>query len=126
MSSAPSEHRPATQPRLVLVTAPDEAVAERLARRLVEAELAACVNLVPGLKSVYRWEGAVEEASEVLMVAKTTAGRLAELERRLSALHPYDVPEFVALEPTHVEARYAAWLAGACVPEPPPEALPNA
>ena len=101
-------------PRLVLSTAPDRASAERIARSLVESRLAACVNLVPGIRSVYRWEGEVEEADEVLLVAKTTAARLEELERALVGLHPYDVPECVALDPSRVEASYLAWLAGAC------------
>ena len=109
MSSAPPEHRPSTEPRLVLVTAPDEPVAEGLARQLVEGGLAACVNLLPGLKSVYRWEGAVQWDPEVLMLVKTTASRLRELEDFLQREHPYDTPECVALEPRSVEARYLAW-----------------
>lgn len=109
MTSAPPEHRPPTEPRLVLVTAPDEAVAEQLARRVVEARIAACVNLVPGLKSVYRWEGAVQCDPEVLLLVKTTAARLRELEDLLQREHPYDTPECVAIEPTAVEARYLAW-----------------
>jgi periplasmic divalent cation tolerance protein len=109
MSSAPSEHRPATEPRLVLITAPDEGVAEDLARRLVESRCAACVNLVPGLKSVYRWEGAVQCDPEVLLLVKTTAERVRELEDFLQREHPYDTPECVALAPSAVEARYLAW-----------------
>jgi periplasmic divalent cation tolerance protein len=99
--------------RVVLCTAPDGGVAERLARTLVEERLAACVNLVPGVRSVYRWEGAVQEDGEVLMVVKTVAARLATLEERLAALHPYDVPEFVALNPEHVSAGYLRWALGA-------------
>lgn len=102
--------RTGDSPRVVLTTAPDAVVARRLAHALVEARLAACVNLVPGLTSVYRWEGAVEEAQEVLCVVKTTAGRLAELEAFLEREHPYDVPECVALEPARVEPRYLGWL----------------
>ncbi|MBI5364993.1 MAG: divalent-cation tolerance protein CutA [Planctomycetes bacterium] len=97
-------------PAVVLVTAPDLAVGRELARTLVEERLVACVNLVPGLTSVYRWEGAVEEASEVLLVMKTVRRRVAELERRVRELHPYDVPEFVVLAPEHTGARYLAWL----------------
>ena len=99
-------------PLVVLTTAPDATTAKVLARDLVERRLAACVNLLPGVTSIYRWEGAVEEAGEVLLVIKTRRGRLAELEAELVELHPYDVPEFVALEPAHVEARYRAWLEG--------------
>lgn len=97
-------------PAVVLVTFPDAASAQRVARALVEERLVACVNVVPGVTSVYRWEGAVEEASEVLAIMKTTSDRLGELETRVRALHAYDTPEFVALEPSHVEARYQAWL----------------
>jgi periplasmic divalent cation tolerance protein len=97
--------------RLVLTTAPDRGVAERIARDLVGRKLAACVSLLPSIRSVYRWKGTVEEAEEVLLVVKTTAGRIRELERRLAEIHPYELPEFVALAPEHVEAKYLAWLA---------------
>ena len=101
-----------SEARLVLTTAPDREVAEKLARALVERSLAACANLLPGARSIYRWKGRIEESDEVLLLLKTTAGRLGELERALQELHPYDVPEFVALEPSHVGAEYLAWLAG--------------
>lgn len=99
-------------PRVVLITAPDTEVARSLARGLVEARLAACVNLVPGVTSVYRWEGEVQEDPEVLLVAKTTAARLVEVEAFLVSAHPYDTPECVALAPASVEARYLDWLRG--------------
>jgi periplasmic divalent cation tolerance protein len=99
-----------TDARVVLVTAPDERVARELARALVERGLAACVNVIPQVASIYRWQGAVEEASEVLMLVKTSAARVAEIERFLDEEHPYDVPECVALEPRHVEAKYLRWL----------------
>ena len=102
----------ADAPRLVLTTTPDRAVAERIARELVERRLAACVSFLPSMRSVYRWKGAVEEADELLVIVKTTAGRLVELERALAEIHPYDVPECVALAPDRVEAKYLAWLAG--------------
>lgn len=92
------------------MTAPDLAVARALARALVEHKSAACVNLVPGVQSIYRWQGQIEESSEVLLVAKTTAGRIADLVRQLRELHPYDVPECVVLEPREIEAKYKAWL----------------
>lgn len=101
---------PSNAPLVVLITAPDGKTARTLAVELVERRLAACVNIVPGVTSIYRWEGAVEQAQEVLLLAKTCRSRLAELEDALLELHPYDVPEFVALEPAHVEARYRAWL----------------
>ena len=102
---------PAAGARVVLCTAPPEAAAD-LARGLVEAGLAACVNRLPGVTSVYRWEGAVQEDAEVLLVCKTTAAALPALEDHLRARHPYDVPEVVALEAAHVEPRYLAWLVG--------------
>lgn len=94
----------------MLVNAPDPKVGKSIARALVERRLAACVNLVPAIESVYRWQGAVEEASETLLVVKTTRGRYGELERELATLHPYQVPECVALEPAAVRASYLAWL----------------
>ena len=96
--------------RLVLTTAPDRETAERLARAIVERSLAACANLLPGARSIYRWQGRIEESDEVLLVLKTTEMRLSELERTLLDLHPYDVPEFVVLVPSHVGAEYLAWL----------------
>ena len=101
----------ASATRIALVTAPDEAVATELARAWVERGLAACVNVVPGLTSVYRWEGAVESARECLMVVKTTAARISELERSIASEHPYELAECVVLAPEHVETRYAAWIA---------------
>jgi len=96
--------------RIALITAPDAATARVLARAMVERSLAACVNIVPGVASIYRWQGALEEANEVLMLVKTVAGRVAELEALLVELHPYDVPECIVLEPAHVEAKYLRWL----------------
>ena len=99
-----------SDPRVVLVTAPDEVVAERLARSFVSLGLAACVNRVPGVMSTYRWEGEVNEDAEVLLIIKTTAERLPELEAALNTEHPFETPEFVALEPEHVSAPYLQWL----------------
>ncbi|MCP5118160.1 MAG: divalent-cation tolerance protein CutA, partial [bacterium] len=74
-----------------------EAHLERLARTLVAEKLAACVNVVPGVRSFYRWEGAVQEDSELLLVAKTRAGRGEALAARVKELHPYDLPEVLEL-----------------------------
>jgi periplasmic divalent cation tolerance protein len=109
-----SEAEASAAVRLVLSTAPDRDTAHALARRLVEERLAACVNVVPGIASVYRWQGAVEEADEVLLVVKTTERALPALERALGQHHPYDTPECVAPTPAHVEHRYRAWLAAQC------------
>ena len=81
----------------------------RLVQNSVDERLAACVNLVP-VTSVYRWEGVTQADEEVLLVVKTSAERVAELEAILADEHPYDVPELVALAPEHVEATYLAWL----------------
>jgi periplasmic divalent cation tolerance protein len=83
--------------RVVLLTAPDATTAERIATALVEERLAACVNVVPGMRSTYRWEGAVQRDDELLLVAKTRADRLAALTARVCALHPYELPEVLAL-----------------------------
>ena len=96
--------------RVVLATAPDVETAGRIARALVEERLAACVNVVPGLRSIYRWEGAVEEAAEVLLVAKTRAERAAALAARVRALHPYELPEVLELPAVGGSEAYLAWV----------------
>ena len=102
--------------RVVLSSAPDRATAWRIARALVEEQRAACVNLVPGARSIYRWRDAIEEADEFLLVIKTTAAAVPALLARLGELHPYDVPEAIALAPDAVAAPYLAWLEGAVRP----------
>jgi periplasmic divalent cation tolerance protein len=94
---------------VVLATAPEEA-AGRIARALVDERLAACVNVVPGVRSVYRWEGATEEAIECLLVIKTRRERWADLEARLRALHPYAVPEILSLATTAGLPDYLEWV----------------
>jgi periplasmic divalent cation tolerance protein len=101
---------PGASPRVCLVTVPNLELGEDLARELVEARLAACVNVLPGLTSIYRWKGGVERDAECLLIVKTVAARVRELESWLDRHHPYDVPECVALEPVSVAAAYRAWL----------------
>ena len=96
--------------RVVLVTAPPRR-APALARALVRRRLAACVNLVPGVRSVYRWKGRVEEARETLLVAKTTAARVPALLAAIAELHPYEVPEGIALPVVAGLAPYLRWIA---------------
>ena len=96
--------------RVVLVTAPDAEAGGRLARTLVEEHLAACANLVPGVRSIYRWEGRVQEDAEVLLVIKTTAGREVALCERVSSLHPYDLPEVLALPAVGGSDAYHDWV----------------
>ncbi|KLJ02413.1 divalent-cation tolerance protein CutA [Luteimonas sp. FCS-9] len=98
-------------PALVcLSTCPDDASAQRLAQALVEDRLAACVNIVPGVRSVYRWDGRVHAEAETLLVIKTTDACLAALTARLPTLHPYDVPELVALPVAGGLADYLHWI----------------
>ena len=96
---------------VVLVTAPDEATASRLARTLVEERLVACANLVPGIRSIYRWEGVVQDDSEWLLILKTRRDRSAELAARVSELHPYELPEVIALAAAGGSVPYLAWVA---------------
>ena len=98
---------------VVLMTAPDLTVGAALARRLVEEGLAACVNLVPGVRSIYRWQGAVQEEAEILLVAKTRAVLVDALAARVRALHPYEVPEVISLPVTGGSAPYLDWVRGA-------------
>ncbi|MGH8227686.1 MAG: divalent-cation tolerance protein CutA [Steroidobacteraceae bacterium] len=95
---------------VVLCTCPDDPAADRIARALVAERLAACVSRT-ALRSTYRWEDAVHDEPEVLLVIKTTRARLEQLEVRLQALHPYDLPEFLALPVTAGSERYLAWIA---------------
>jgi periplasmic divalent cation tolerance protein len=94
----------------LLVSAPDAETGRRIARALVEERLAACVNVLPGVHSIYRWKGAVEEADEVLLVAKTRRTRAAALAARVRALHPYELPEVVALPVTDGSRAYLRWV----------------
>lgn len=99
-----------TTPMLAICTCPDSASASHLAHSLVEERLAACVNVVPGLTSVYRWEQRVHEDAEALLLLKTTAARLPALRDRVRELHPYDVPELIAVSIVDGLPDYLAWL----------------
>lgn len=101
--------RDASTFRLVLVTAPESAV-QPISETLVAERLAACVNAVPGLCSTYRWQGEVESAAEVLLLVKTRADLLTRLEARLHQLHPYEVPEIIALPLSEGSAAYLGWI----------------
>lgn len=96
---------------LVMTNMPDAASAESLARLLVERRLAACVNCLPGVRSIYRWEGAVEEASETTLLIKTVPDRYADLEAAIRQSHPYLVPEIIAVPSSAGWAPYLAWVA---------------
>jgi periplasmic divalent cation tolerance protein len=101
---------PSTQARIVLSTAGSTAEAECIARALVEERLAACVNLIPRLTSIYRWQEKIESAEEVLLLIKTSAERLTELEATLHRLHSYEVPEFLVLNIESGSRPYLSWL----------------
>ena len=96
---------------LVLTNCPDEATANAIALALVEEKFAVCVNILPRVQSVYRWQGAVESASEIPLLIKSTVGRYAELEAAIRARHPYDVPEIIALPITQGLPAYLNWVA---------------
>jgi periplasmic divalent cation tolerance protein len=84
--------------------------AHRLARALVEKRLAACVNVMPGIRSVYRWKDAIEDEEEVLLLIKTSRALLQELTDEIERLHSYEVPEVIALQVVDGSERYLAWM----------------
>jgi len=95
---------------VVFMTAANGEEATRLADMLVGAHLAACVQILPEIESVYRWEGKIERQAEVLLLVKTTRGKFDELEREVRALHSYDTPEIVAVPIVTGSAPYLEWL----------------
>ena len=102
--------------RLVLTTLPDAEIAGRLAHELVEAGLAACVNVLSPCRSIYRWQGAVEEDGEIPLIIKTTAERYAALETFLRKNHPYQIPEIIAIDVNDGLPEYLRWAAAATQP----------
>lgn len=95
---------------VVFMTAANGEEATRLADMLVGAHLAACVQILPEMESIYRWEGKIERQSEILLLAKTTREKFEELEREVRALHSYETPEIIALPVTTGSAPYLQWL----------------
>lgn len=100
----------ATEVRLVLTTAGSREEADHLASALVEGRLAACVSLIPGIHSVYRWQGKVEASDEVLLFIKTTAACLERVEAEIRRIHSYEVPEFLVVQPEFGSHSYVEWL----------------
>ena len=96
---------------VVFCTVPDLDTGTRMARTLVEEKRCACVNLVPGLRSIYRWEGKLTEDAEVLCIIKTTRAAFEPLRARICELHPYQVPEVVALPVSEAHRPYLDWVA---------------
>jgi periplasmic divalent cation tolerance protein len=99
-----------TEAIVVFMTAADGAEARRLAELLIEKHLAACVQMLPEIESVYRWEGRIERQPEVLLLAKTTRAKFEELEREVRAVHSYETPEIVAVPITAGSSPYLRWL----------------
>lgn len=104
-----SDHQ-STNVAVVLTTAPNAEVAERIGETLVEERLAACANVVLGVQSIFRWKGAVSRESEVLVILKTTTDNVDALRRRVVELHPYEVPEVIALDVRAGHEPYLDWV----------------
>ena len=95
---------------LALTTCPDEVSAQAIASALVQERLAACVNRIAGLRSTYFWDTRLQDESEILLIMKTTTGRLGELQARLNALHPYELPELLTIAVAGGNERYLDWV----------------
>jgi periplasmic divalent cation tolerance protein len=100
---------------LVISTFPDAETAGRIASELVTEKLAACANIAPSVQSIYRWQGKVEEASEAMVFFKTTAGCFEQFQIKLRSLHPYDVPEIIALRVADGLPDYLSWVEESCL-----------
>ena len=94
----------------MLTTCPNRQSAQKIARHLVNSRLAACVNIAPGITSIYRWQGKLAKESEILLVIKTSARVVPRLKQELLSMHTYKTPEFVVVEPEEVEKKYLNWL----------------
>jgi periplasmic divalent cation tolerance protein len=97
--------------QIVFCTVPDSDTGHRIAAQLVEYGLAACVNLIPGIESVYRWRGQLEKASEVLLMIKSRSADYADVEAAIEALHPYELPEIIAVPLSNGLPGYLDWVA---------------
>ncbi len=96
--------------KIALCMAPDRDTADDIGTHLVEEGIAACVNLIPGVTSIYRWEGATEESTEVLVLIKLAADQVAAAQAWIAAQHPYDVPEFIVLDVESGLTAYLEWV----------------
>jgi len=99
------------EPILVLVTVPTEDTADQIAKGLVERKLAACVNIVPAMRSVYQWEGKINKDDELLLIVKTVRPLFVSLSTAIKAMHPYELPEIIALDIVDGERKYLDWIA---------------
>ncbi|MBD3609936.1 MAG: divalent-cation tolerance protein CutA [Gammaproteobacteria bacterium] len=96
--------------QLIYCTCPDEECAENIARALVEAKLAACVNILPAIRSIYQWQGKLEDDPEVLLIIKSREERLPALQELIISLHPYELPEVIAVPITDGHPKYLQWI----------------
>lgn len=97
---------------MILCTFPETEQARQIGTALVERQLAACVNLIPSVESVYRWQGKIETSAEILAIFKTTRDAFPAFQQALTELHPYEVPEIIAFNPASVAEPYRSWLLG--------------
>lgn len=104
--------------RVIFTTCPDPAVADSIARALIEARLAGCVNILPAMQSIYTWHGKTEITSEHLLIIKARAADYPAIEARIRALHPYELPEIIAVRLTDALPEYLAWLDNPDYPPP--------
>lgn len=95
---------------MIVTTCPDEPAAETIANALVSRSLAACVQIIPGIKSVFRWQGQVEHEAECLLLAKTVADNYPEIENIINSIHNYELPEIIAVPITTGSRDYLAWI----------------
>jgi periplasmic divalent cation tolerance protein len=103
---------------IALSTFPDEETARKIARELVEGALVACANIIPSIRSIYFWDGKVEENAEALGIFKLMGARFEEFQTRLRALHPYDVPEIIRLKIEDGSPEYLRWITESCGRDP--------
>jgi len=95
---------------LVLCSCPDQEIATTIAENIVAQHLAACINIIPGMKSIYHWQGNVESAEESLMLIKTHQQKLSSLQNTITTMHPYEVPEIIALDISDGLPKYLEWI----------------
>jgi len=107
---APLMKKQVGQVLVILVTAVNQEEARRISKRMVDAKLAACANIIPGIQSIYRWKGKVVKAQEVLIILKSTRPRYRALEKAIKAMHTYETPEIIALPVKEGLDRYIGWL----------------
>lgn len=104
-----------TDIKIVFVSAPSIEVAKELAKKSIENAYAACTSIIPNILSIYYWDSKLQEEQEVQILFKTTANNIPELKKMILEEHPYECPEFIVIETSEVENRYASWIRNACI-----------